>query len=165
MLPKINNILYATDLGPRAFDTFRQALGLAQKYGARIHIIHVVEPLSANARHMVDLYAHGKAHPELEHKYQESIQQSLSDKIRKMSDEEISRSMTGPDLIAGIRVVEGKPAEIILEEREKVAADLIVIGSHGHSAIGEIILGTTAHKVVQKSPVSVLLVRSGQATA
>jgi len=52
----------------------------------------------------------------------------------------------------------GQPAEAIIKEAKRVNADVIVMGSHGHSAFGEMLLGSVAHKVTQRSPVPVLLV-------
>jgi len=42
-----------------------------------------------------------------------------------------------------------------------VSAELIVLGSHGHTAIGETVLGSVAHKVTMKATVPVLLVPIG----
>jgi len=42
-----------------------------------------------------------------------------------------------------------------------VNAELIVLGSHGHSAIGEAVLGSVAHRITMKATVPVLLVPIG----
>ena len=42
----IRTILLATDLGPRGHEVLRHAGGLAHHFGARLHIVHTVEPLS-----------------------------------------------------------------------------------------------------------------------
>jgi nucleotide-binding universal stress UspA family protein len=56
-------------------------------------------------------------------------------------------------------VVMGKPfAEIIRYAREQ-AIDLIVLGTHGRSALGSMLLGGVAEKVVRKAPCAVLTVR------
>ena len=64
-------------------------------------------------------------------------------------------------LIADIQIIEGSPARSILEEAQRVNADMIVLGSHGHSAIGEVMLGSVAHKIAMKATVPVLLVPIG----
>jgi len=56
MIPKIENILYTTGLGGGTPYVFRYALSLAQKFDAKIHIIHGHEPLSSSAQSMADLY-------------------------------------------------------------------------------------------------------------
>ncbi len=52
----------------------------------------------------------------------------------------------------------GQPADVICELAEELDADLVVIGSHGYGGIDRV-LGTTAAKVVNRAPCSVLVVR------
>jgi nucleotide-binding universal stress UspA family protein len=56
-------------------------------------------------------------------------------------------------------VVEGRPAQAILEERNNSNCDLIVIGSRGLSGLKELFLGSVSHYVSQNSPVPVLIVK------
>ncbi len=56
-------------------------------------------------------------------------------------------------------VREGYPATIIVEEAESQGADLIVIGTHGHTGLKHLLLGSVAERVVQKSPCPVLTVK------
>jgi universal stress protein F len=60
----------------------------------------------------------------------------------------------------GIRVVVGSPWHSICETARGLRADLVVLGSHGYSGIDRL-LGTTAAKVVDHAPCSVLVVRDG----
>lgn len=64
----------------------------------------------------------------------------------------------GLALVRDIRVLAGHPAEVILKQAKKERADVIVMGSHGHTAFGEMLLGSVAHKVTQRSEIPVLLV-------
>jgi nucleotide-binding universal stress UspA family protein len=57
------------------------------------------------------------------------------------------------------KAVEGSAARIILEEAERAKVDLVVLGSHGHSAWERLLLGSTAHSVVLHAPCSVEVVR------
>jgi universal stress protein F len=52
----------------------------------------------------------------------------------------------------------GQPADVLVALAEELDVDLVVIGSHGYSGIDRV-LGTTAAKVVNKAPCSVLVVR------
>jgi nucleotide-binding universal stress UspA family protein len=56
----------------------------------------------------------------------------------------------------------GSPAGAILEYVREVEARLIVVGSHGHSALGGLLLGSVAHKLTQLSTCPVLVVRDEQ---
>jgi nucleotide-binding universal stress UspA family protein len=53
----------------------------------------------------------------------------------------------------------GSPAAEIVDEAEKWAADLIVLGSHGYGAIKRVFLGSVALSVVSHAPCSVEIVR------
>ena len=55
-------------------------------------------------------------------------------------------------------LLEGAPAETIAAEAVKLAARLIVIGSHQRGAIGEWLLGSVCHDVLRKAPCPVLVV-------
>jgi nucleotide-binding universal stress UspA family protein len=53
----------------------------------------------------------------------------------------------------------GSPAGAVLEHAREVDAGMIVVGSHGHSALGGLLLGSVAHKLTQLSTCPVLVVR------
>ncbi|MDE1767682.1 MAG: universal stress protein [Thaumarchaeota archaeon] len=56
-------------------------------------------------------------------------------------------------------VTYGIPSRDIAEHANKKNFDLVIIGAHGHSAIWEIFLGSTAHSTVHKSKIPVLVVK------
>lgn len=60
---------------------------------------------------------------------------------------------------ADVETLHGDPEAKILELKESVGADLIVMGAYGHTRIREFILGSTTSHVLRKSNVPVLLVR------
>ena len=57
-------------------------------------------------------------------------------------------------------VVRGSPKQVILEEADAFDADLIVVGSHGHGALGRFLLGSVSQSVVLHAACSVEIVRS-----
>jgi nucleotide-binding universal stress UspA family protein len=59
-----------------------------------------------------------------------------------------------------IAVCEGYAGTVIVEEAEQRNADLIVIGTHGRSGLGHLLLGSIAERVVQKAPCPVLTVKA-----
>lgn len=61
---------------------------------------------------------------------------------------------------ANAEPLRGDPETQILELKESISADLIVMGAYGHTRIRELILGSTTSHVLHKSDVPVLLVRS-----
>lgn len=56
-------------------------------------------------------------------------------------------------------VLVGEPAEAIVKHAKKAGVDQIAIGATGHSAVGKIILGSTATKVLQLASIPVLILK------
>ena len=49
MLPDVKDILFATDMSRNADNALRHALSMARAHDARVHVLHVTEPLSQDA--------------------------------------------------------------------------------------------------------------------
>jgi nucleotide-binding universal stress UspA family protein len=159
MLPKFQTILYATDLSEHSPEVFHYAMSLAQQYGGKIVIVHALEPLSPFAKSMVDLYVSKEQTEKLHASAVERVRETVRERLELFCKEELCTDPQGRDRVADIRILDGRPAEVILEEAARLRPDVIVMGSHGHTAVGEILLGTTAHRVMQRARVPVLLVR------
>ncbi len=159
MLPEIKRILYATDLDSGAPHVFRYALMLAQQQHAEITILHAQEPLSPFAQSLVELHI---AHDQSEMMHQEAREKTrlmIETRLNELCESEQCQDEDGRDLIADINVVEGQPAEKIIDKATEIDADLIVIGSHRHSALGEALIGSTTNRVLHRSETPVLVVR------
>ena len=85
--------------------------------------------------------------------------------MKKITDEVYQdlRDIVEPEVSEAVKVrlkvLDGTPYKRILEESERVGADLIVIPSHSHNAVERLFLGSVAARVVERSTVSVLVVR------
>ena len=62
-------------------------------------------------------------------------------------------------LTAEKQVRRGDPKSVIIDEAKEWGADLIVVGSHGHTGIKKWLLGSVAQSVVSHAPCSVYVVR------
>jgi nucleotide-binding universal stress UspA family protein len=58
-----------------------------------------------------------------------------------------------------ILIKNGTPAEIILQTVKEQNCDLIVMGTHGHGVIADVLIGSTAKWVVRQSLIPVLVIR------
>jgi len=52
----------------------------------------------------------------------------------------------------------GAPAPLILAQAESEKADYIVMGSHGHTALYDLVVGSTTHQVLRKARCPVMIV-------
>ena len=152
MLTTINHIIYATDLGEDMAPTLNMAMSLADKYQAQVSVVHVIEPINPT------VYSLGST--EMWHEIRANgltqAQRILNDQIDNFFAElkNDSTSFERPT----IHVANGNVTESILELADNKNADLIVMGSHGYSALGELLLGSIADKVMRLSKRPVLLV-------
>ncbi|MDH3639310.1 MAG: universal stress protein, partial [Gammaproteobacteria bacterium] len=88
----------------------------------------------------------------------EVLKQSIKEEVRGYCIELLGDSSKFDTLIKAIEVIDGPCAQVILDRSAKHDADLIVMGTHGHSALGDVLLGSVAHKVVHRSSIPVTLV-------
>lgn len=163
MLPILKTVLYATDLGRHAPRVLRYALSLARSYGGGVVIVHAVEPLGTAARHMVELYTGQEDITHAEKSRWPELERSLRGRLQSLCEGEGCADDAGRGMIVDMRILPGRPDEVILRESARIAPDVIVMGSHGHTTVGEILLGSTAHRVSQRASVPVLLVRTDEA--
>jgi len=159
MLPKIKTILYATGLGAGAPYVFRYALSLAQKYDAKIRIVHGREPLSSSAQNMADLYMFKDTAEDLFEKASKEAEEKILENLETLCTKELSNDPQGRQRVENIVVAKLSAKQAILEEAEKYNADIIVMGSHRHSALADAMLGTTTMKVLHSSTIPVFVVR------
>jgi nucleotide-binding universal stress UspA family protein len=136
-------ILVALDASPRAAALLKAAAALAGKTGARLRVLRVVSlPVD------LPVEALRIAPDALPGMLLGAAEQDLAARTRELE----------PGLVDGVRARLGVPWQAICDEARECQADLIVIGSHGHTALDRL-LGTTAAKVVNHADRSVLVVR------
>jgi len=86
-------------------------------------------------------------------------EQRSSEKFFEAVQDEAVRQITGAGLVVHREIRPGHAAQALPHYATEVGADLLVIGHSGHSGIWGRLLGTTADKVVEHAPCSVLVVR------
>jgi nucleotide-binding universal stress UspA family protein len=85
----------------------------------------------------------------------------LTDRAQKALDKH--RDLLAADgLEASTKLVEGMPAQAIVDHASDIDAEMIVMGTHGHSGFKRFLLGSTAERVVRMATVPVLSVHLPQ---
>ena len=170
-LPKIEvkKILYATDLSESARYAFAYAVSLANLYGASITLLHVLAEVPELLDKGIIGYIGAERWEEIKNQHYQEATETLTRKkrsyipIREVLDqfcEDTRSSHDDHDFIADeILVKRGNPVEEILEQAEKRNCDLIVMGTHGHGTLADVVLGRTARRVVRQSRKPVVVVR------
>jgi len=77
--------------------------------------------------------------------------------------QELQHALEGKSLRVTALLIQGYTVEKILAEATRLAADLIVMGSHGHGGLHHLLMGSVAEGVVRKAPCPVVLVPAARA--
>jgi nucleotide-binding universal stress UspA family protein len=147
----ISTILVPTDGSESAQKAARYAIDLAKQLKCSIIVLSIMDnrslmaqtiPAPENARHIIEPIED----------YLREAAEEYAKEIKKICDENGVRSK--------ILVTSGHPAEEIAKEAESSNADLIVMGSHGRSALVAAFLGSVTYSIIhQESKIPVLVVR------
>jgi len=169
MIPDIKKILYATDLSENARYAFAYAVSLADLYGAKIALLHVLPEVSE----LMDKHVIGYIDPDrwedikAEHftEAKEALigkrkgHLAIKDVLHQFS-EKVKEGQEGEGFITDDIIVErGNPVEQIIKHAQERSCDLIVMGTHGHGTLEDVMLGSTARRVIRRSKTPVLVVR------
>ncbi len=73
---------------------------------------------------------------------------------------QIQRSLRDEGVTAHVLQFSGEPRECIIEQATRLSADTIVMGSHGHGAFYDTVMGSTARGVVKRATCPVVIVPS-----
>ena len=145
MTPDIKRILVPLDFSTNSALALDYAYGLAQKFGAALHLVHVCEVPSMMTG-STDAYAIA---------YTGWSQQMGDEAEREL--EKIRARLT--DVAVSTEVLFGNPSRAIVTCAAVNAIDMIVMGTHGHGAMMHLVMGNVAERVVRTAECPVLTVR------
>lgn len=148
MLP-VRMILFPTDFSKQARPAFRAARAIARDYAARLIVLYV-EPMAHVVESLVS-YTEANALYTPPEDYRPR-REALKERLVTLYD--------SPELSTEYRVEEGDAAEEVLRVAEEAKVDLIVIGTHGRTGLGRLLMGSVAEAVLRGSFCPVLSVRS-----
>ncbi len=141
-------ILVATDLSEQADRAILAADALAKRKGGKLGVVHVLPNLQPLSVLFPQAVAKGALSiVDLEKRAGEVVQ----DRVRKLTQ----READGIELF----IDSGADYAAIVKAGEKWKADLVVVGSHGHTGMTRAVLGSVSEKVVRYAHSSVLVVR------
>jgi nucleotide-binding universal stress UspA family protein len=88
---------------------------------------------------------------------------SHSERRQQEGREAVERT-TAQLLLEGLEVdgvaLPGEADDVIIALAEKIGADLIVVGTHGRTGFGKVLLGSVAERVIGKAKCAVLVVKA-----
>lgn len=140
-----NKVLCATDFSPGSQQAVRAAARVASQAGAELVVLH--------AWH-VPTVAYT-----LEAPFPPHIVQGVIDDAQRALDGAVKDAKVAGAKDATGKLVSGVPWMKIVDELASSAYDLCILGTHGRTGLGRVLLGSVVEKVVRHAPCSVLAVR------
>lgn len=144
----LKTVLVATDFSDAADIAIRYGRALAHKFEASLHVLHVADDVNAGAMATPGYVGDFSA-------YQDNFEQECCAKVTAMLSEADRAALQAKCVV----VTSNEPAQAILDYAKTNAADLVIVGTHGHGGLGHIIMGSVAETVVRTAACPVLTVR------
>lgn len=145
-MPEFRSILCPIDFSQFSVRAYLHAVSLAQHYGAKLFVQHIVELWRYPS---ADFAASAGSFEEFCHGLGENCEQELQEFLKNYT----------PDDIQPERVVQrGTAPDLILAFAEAQKADLIVMGTHGRRGFDRLMLGSVTERVMRKAYCPVLVV-------
>ena len=140
---KFKSILVPIDFSRISRKALDYAVPLAKHFGAKITLLHAIEPAPYSAD--LTYVPMGEGFP-----------------IGPMKKEldALAKNTIEPELLKTVLVRVGTAFEVITNVAHDCEADLIVITTHGHTGFKHVFMGSTAERVVRHAPCPVLVVRN-----
>jgi nucleotide-binding universal stress UspA family protein len=149
----IKTLLVPVDFEPTSDRALSYGRELAGMFGARLHILHVVDDvfaLSAGSEGALSAF------PGLQRSIENSARSQVDERI---SDEDRQRGAVGAVLTST------SPAHAIVKYAQDAGVDLIVMGTHGRHGAPAALIGSVAERVVRTAACPVLTVGPAQPAA
>jgi nucleotide-binding universal stress UspA family protein len=143
---QIKKILCPTDFSDPSYEGLRAANEWAKHFSAEVILVHVISPIHAypvppdGAGFDISLY------------HQETLKAS-----QKLL-EEVAKNRISQDLKVQTMVLQGNPADQIVDLAKSEKVDVIITATHGLTGWRRFIFGSVAEKVVRFSRCPVLTV-------
>lgn len=149
-MPKIQKIVCPVDFSNCAQQALNYAQELAKQFDAELSIVHAYEDPAA---YVTPMPMSGYVGPGAE----------LLLELRKQLEvrlEETKQEMLRRGARVRTELLEGTPYRVVLDWAKEWKADLIVIGTHGHTGLTHALLGSVTERVVRMSECPVLTIRT-----
>jgi len=139
------SILVAVDLSPASEKVVEAAGRVAKLTDATVYILHAAEPEP-------DFVGYD-AGPEV-------VRTQVAQELRKehRDVQALAEKLRSDGVDATALLVRGPTVETTLKEAESLEAELIVLGTHGHGAVYDVLIGSYSAGIIRKSKLPVLVV-------
>lgn len=136
-----DDVLLPTDGSDAADAAVPHAIELADRYGARLHVLYVADTTEYSTV-----------------TFEDDVVDPLEQEGQEVIDE-VAEEATDQHVEAVGAVLKGGAYETILKYVDDEGVDVVVMGTHGRRGLDRALLGSVTERVVRTSDVPVLTVR------
>lgn len=151
---QLKKVLVPVDFSDFSQKALRYGVEVARDRQASLTLIHVINQRIIDAVHELSVKGYKGDFVEAMRR----MVQDREEELRQVLPAEWREGI--PEIRFEIR--KGRPAEEIINYAKENAIDLIVVGTHGRSALLSTLIGSVANTVVLRAPCPVLVVRALQ---
>ena len=147
-MARITRVMVPTDFSAPADAALDYARDLAKQFGASIALVHVFDDPFTSGAFVGDgtVMMPGEVREALENRAREELDTRHAAHASALPGSSTAFLM-------------GPPAKCIVERAKVDKADLIVMGTHGRTGLGHLLMGSVAERVVRTAPCPVLTTR------
>ncbi len=148
----MKTILTPVDFSSATRAVLATALELARTTGGNIVLLHAVQPPVITTDYGLSVEV-----------MRETL--DLSQAAARKQLAHLEKLIVAKGVAVTSRLTNGFAAGNIIEAAKKVRAAYIVLGSHGHTAVYDLLVGSTTHAVIKKAPCPVVIVPAAKKSA
>jgi nucleotide-binding universal stress UspA family protein len=143
---QFRHIMAPTDFSEYSKQAVTSALELAQKFGAKLTILHVIE--------LPPYPVEGYVPPSLSATFMDDLERQATADLAQLVPEAAAANVEVARVIAV-----GTPYRKIIETAEAEQVDLIVMATAGRTGFSHLVMGSIAERVVRTATCPVLTIR------
>lgn len=142
---ELKNILVAVDFTDTVGDLLTYAESLAEKYQAKVWVVHVAEP-----------------HPDFVG-YEPGPQYIRDIKAEELKEEHrnlqaICDAFLNKDIKSEALLIQGSTVQVIIDEVKKLQADLLIVGTHKHGFLYNLLTESVSLELLKKAEIPFLAI-------
>ncbi|MCH4823092.1 universal stress protein [Gramella lutea] len=148
----MKKVLIGVDYNPRSEKVIKEGYALAKKLGAEVCLIHV----------LADVNYYGVNYPTFmgyEGYNEMQVDLNVISELREVAKkflEKAAEHLGDPGVSA--HLAEGPTSSVILEYARNWNADMLVLGTHSHSVLEKVLMGTTASHILERTKIPVYMI-------
>lgn len=144
----MKTFLLPVDFSAVSEDVIDTAIAFARAFDGKVALVHVVQPPVVASDFALPVNV-----------LQEAI--AASEKAAQAKLNEYGERFRLAGIAAEGRVLHGPPVALIREEAERVKADFIIMGTHGHGKLYDLLVGSTSAGVIKRAKCGVIILPPG----